>query len=197
MCTYFSCNVLAIHHGPTPLCFAGTATHTYIHTRMGTHSVTHTATHIHTRMYTCTLHTHTQHMHSLTTNTWNGSVVFRPTNLERLSLKGDSVKSDTTGALLHRTKLQHTHRQTDRQTDRPTRTAGSTGLAKDRCLHTHSKGTVLVKALPMGLTSTKAKFLSMLICTANTGFPGAERRPASCILSLKKSIISSCREEQR
>lgn len=42
------------------------------------------------------------------------------------------------------------------------------------------------------LTSTKAKFLSMLICTARTGWPGAEFMPAFNIFSLKKVIISSC-----
>ena len=37
----------------------------------------------------------------------------------------------------------------------------------------------------------KAKFLSMLICTAKTGFPGAEINPELTIFSLKTSIIRS------
>ena len=40
-------------------------------------------------------------------------------------------------------------------------------------------------------TSTKAKFLSMLICTANTGLPGAANRLDSTILSLKKRNMRS------
>lgn len=40
-------------------------------------------------------------------------------------------------------------------------------------------------------TSRKAKFLSWLIWTARTGFPGAWIRPPSLIWALKKSIIDS------
>lgn len=52
------------------------------------------------------------------------------------------------------------------------------------------------RSLPQ-LTSKKAKFLSWLICTANTGLPGAWVSPPRRIWALKKSIMASCRGNRR
>lgn len=105
-------------------------------------------------------------------------VVVGAADLEALALEDDAIEGHCLCRFVHWTKL---YRGKNNQT-----CWGETPNL--RLSHDQSRTSSIRAHCP---TSRKAKFLSWLICTARTGFPGAWVRPPRRIWALKKSIIDS------
>ena len=151
-----------------------------------------------------------------TADSRDGCVVLGSTNLQRLALQVNPIKRHCVGCLFYRAELDKRNKQNktftnffsknsknfreDWEQGESNSVAGhwQLGPASEfdssdcRFLNFLFISIKCVFIAPFyRCTSMKAKFLSMLICTAKTGFPGAEVNPELTIFSLKTSIIRS------